>query len=273
MQLLRFRSLWGIEESLESVLPKIKQLGYVGVECPLPNEADTFHELLQRNDLQYIPLIFTSGKSVDEHLQTFDAEVEKAQKLNPLFINAHSGRDAWNETERYLFFAGVVKIEQQKQVRVSHETHRGRILFNPWVTRDVLIEFPELNLCCDFSHWVCVCERLLNDEEDLIALAAKHCLHIHGRVGYEEGPQVPDPRAPEYAKHLQAHEHWWQMLWEGQKKRGFDVSTFTAEYGPPDYMHTLPHTREPVSNLSEICEWQAVRTQEIFKRWISSKAV
>lgn len=266
MQMLQFRSLWGVEESLESVLPKIKHLGYAGVECPLPENADMFQELLQKNSLRYIPLVFTSGKTVDEHVQTFYTEIEKAKKFNPLFINAHSGRDAWNEAERFQFFSEAVKIEKQNQAQISHETHRGRILFNPWVTRDVLSEFPSLNLCCDFSHWVCVCERLLSEEEDLIELAAKHCLHIHGRVGYEEGPQVPDPRAPEYENHLQAHERWWQMIWEAQSKRGFDVSTFTAEYGPPDYMHTMPHTRQPLANLWDICEWQSVRAQEKFTK-------
>lgn len=266
MQLNRFRSLWGVEESLESVLPKIKSAGYAGVECPLPENAETFQNLLQKNNLKYIPLIFTSGSSVQEHLQTFQTEIQKANQFHPQLINSHSGKDAWNESQRREFFSGVVDIEKQNQVQVSHETHRGRILFNPWVTRDVLTEFPSLNLCCDFSHWVCVCERLLNDEEEIIRLAAKHCLHIHGRVGYEEGPQVPDPRAPEYQNHLHAHESWWQIIWDEQHKRGFDVSTFTAEYGPPDYMHTLPHSREPVANLWDICEWQATRAQENFKR-------
>jgi hypothetical protein len=212
-------------------------------------------------------LIFTSGITVAEHVQTFQEQIALAQTFQPYFINTHSGRDGWNAEERTRFFTLAVSIEQQSGVQIAHETHRGRVLFNPWVTRDVLQHFPTLNLCCDFSHWVCVCERLLEDVEDIIELAAGQCLHIHARVGYEEGPQVPDPRAPEYRRHLEAHERWWRIVWAKQAQRGFTTSTLTAEYGPPDYLHTLPYTQTPVANLGEICEWQTQREAAQFAAW------
>ena len=273
MEYLKFRSLWGVEQPLEVVLPKIKALGYAGVESPLPEPAtaSTFKNLLSDNGLQYIPLIFTSGKNVEEHARTFQEQLELAQTFTPYFINSHSGRDSWNASERNQFFAEALKIEQKTNAKVSHETHRGRILFNPWVTQETVKEFPSLNLCCDFSHWVCVAERLLDNEEEYIKVAAEHCLHIHARVGYEEGPQVPDPRAPEYQAHLNSHERWWQMVWEAQSRRGFTATTLTAEYGPPSYLHTIPHTNEPVANLWDICEWQAQHTTEHYKDWQSRK--
>jgi hypothetical protein len=89
---------------------------------------------------------------------------------------------------------------------------------------------------------------------------------VHARVGYEQGPQVPDPRAPEYQRHLEAHEAWWRLVWKAQERRGFRISTLTPEFGPPDYQHTLPFTRAPVSNLEEICDWQARRQMESFAR-------
>lgn len=269
MQYLRFRSLWGVDDPLSAVMPRIKALGYIGVESPLPeaNRSAEFKSLLAENGLEYIALIFSGGANVREHLKTFQNEIERAKIFNPIVINTHSGRDSWNETERREFFAGALKIESDSGARISHETHRGRILYNPWVTRDVLREFPALNLCCDFSHWVCVAERLLEDAEEEIALAAAHCLHVHARVGYEEGPQVPDPRAAEYERHLEAHERWWQMIWSAQAQRGFKSTTITAEYGPPDYMHTLPHSRLPAADLWEVCEWQAQRQAEKFEEW------
>lgn len=269
MEYLRFRSLWGVEQPLEIVLPKIKALGYAGVECPLPEQTKSasFKTLLSESGLNYIPLIFTNGATVNEHLQTFQNQIELAQTFNPTIINSHSGRDAWASTERNLFFAEALKIEQATGARISHETHRGRILFNPWVTQESLSEFPDLHLCCDFSHWVCVCERLLDSEEEFIKAAAEHCLHIHARVGYEEGPQVPDPRAPEYQSHLNAHERWWQIIWEAQSRRGFTATTLTAEYGPPYYLQTIPYTNQPVADLWEICEWQAQHTAAHFTEW------
>ena len=51
---------------------------------------------------------------------------------------------------------------------------------------------------------------------------------------------------------------------KAQEKRGFRISTLTPEFGPPDYQHTLPFTRVPVSNLEEICDWQARRQADNF---------
>jgi hypothetical protein len=94
--------------------------------------------------------------------------------------------------------------------------------------------------------------------------AAQRCIHIHGRVGYEAGPQVADPRAYEYSRHVTAFERWWAWVWEDQAARQLEFSTFTPAYGPPPYLHTLPHTNVPVASLSEICDWQAERARELF---------
>jgi hypothetical protein len=150
---------------------------------------------------------------------------------------------------------------------VAHETHRGRALYNPWITRRLLRHFAPLRLCCDFSHWVCVCERLVDTEIDILRECAARCIHLHARVGYEEGPQVPDPRAPEYQRHLEAHERWWQLIWEAQAAAGHLRSTLTPEYGPPDYLHTLPYSKMPVANLWEVCDWQAQRSAARFDEW------
>ncbi len=124
--------------------------------------------------------------------------------------------------------------------------------------------FENLKLCCDFSHWVCVCERLIDDQTAIIAQCAQRAIHLHARVGYEEGPQVPDPRAPEYRQHLEAHERWWDIIWSAQKQRGMEESTLTPEFGPPPYLHTLAYTGTPVAKLWEICNWQAKRQAERF---------
>ena len=114
--------------------------------------------------------------------------------MQPILINSHSGRDAWDEGQSRDFFKEALFLEAALDIPIVHETHRGRSLFNPWITQRLLGQFEHLHLCCDLSHWVCVCERLL-DDESIIEQCAQHCLHLHARVGYEQGPQVPDPRA------------------------------------------------------------------------------
>lgn len=62
--------------------------------------------------------------------------------------------------------------------------------------------------------------------------------HVHCRVGYENGPQVPDPRAPEWLPYVEEHEKWWDLIWDVQARRGDKVSTFVPEYGEC-FFHTL----------------------------------
>lgn len=266
MNLQVYRHLWGISEPHSQSFPKIGAAGYEGIETGIGPDVDkaAFRDLLQEYEFRFIGQIFSSGNSVKEHLKSFRCGIEVLRELSPVLINSHGGADAFSREESLEFFRGALEIEKSLGIPVAHETHRGRILFNPWITRSILNELPELQICADLSHFVCVCERLLGTELEIIEQIAQHTLHVHARVGYEEGPQVPDPRAPEYAPHLKAHETWWDLIWEAQRRRSFQTSTLTPEFGPPPYLATLPYTGSPVANLVEVCDWQAARQRSRF---------
>ena len=268
MELLVFRHLWGITEPWETLFPKIRHLGYHGIEhiLPEPAEVDRFRGLLDRHGFSYIAQVITTGSTVEEHLHSFRAVVDNARDLNPRKINCHSGGDWFSEEQARRFFGEALDHEAKIGIPVAHETHRGRVFYNPWVTERLLKVFPQLKLSCDFSHWVLVCERLLETELGIIQQCAAQCIHIHARVGYEEGPQVPDPRAPEYQRHVTAHEQWWDLVWDAQERKGFAESTLTPEFGAPDYLHTMPYTKMPVADLWDICNWQADRQRSRFSR-------
>lgn len=269
MELQIFRHLWGFDEPWDTLFARINATElYYGIEAPLPAAADqaAFEAALRANHFAYIAQIFTSGDDVAAHIDSFRRQLQAAQTLEPVLVNCHSGRDAWSWAEAEQFFEAALAIETELGLPVAHETHRGRILYNPWITRDLLTTFPELHLCADWSHWVCVCERLLTTELDIIKRCARQTRHIHGRIGYEQGPQVPDPRAQEYEQHRQAHEAWWYLVWQAQANAGQTISTFTPEFGPPRYLPTLPHTDVPVADLWNICNWQAHRQLERFAR-------
>lgn len=266
MELKLFRHLWGVGEPWETAFPKAKAAGYAGIECglPAPDDELRFRALLAAHDLDYIAQVYTTGSDVAAHVSSFRDQLVRAATFHPVHVNCHGGRDAWSPAEGQQFYAAALAIEKEAQVAVAHETHRGRITYNPWSTRDLLLRFADLKLSCDLSHWVCVCERLLTTEGEIVSLAAEHCLHLHARVGYENGPQVPDPRMPEFAPHLAAHEAWWDEVWDSQAARGMAVSTLTPEFGPPSYQHTLPPDGTPIGNLAEICDWQAARQARRF---------
>ncbi len=119
-----------------------------------------------------------------------------------------------------------------------------------------------MRLTCDFSHWCCVCERLIDSEPEVLALCAERGHHVHARVGYDQGPQVPHPAAPEYRPALEAHERWWKRIWKAQAERGTMVTTMTPEFGLDGYLQCAPFTQTPVADLDEINAWMAARERE-----------
>jgi hypothetical protein len=106
---------------------------------------------------------------------------------------------------------------------------------------------PELRITFDVSHWCNVSETLLQDQQETVDMALQRVDHVHARIGHPEGPQVNDPRAPEWDDAMKAHFAWWDKIVELKKQQG-DTLTILTEFGPPTYMPTLPYTQEPLSN-------------------------
>ena len=92
---------------------------------------------------------------------------------------------------------------------------------------------------------------MLDDQKETVNLALSRAGHIHARIGHPEGPQVNDPRAPEWKNIVDTHFKWWDVVAEEKKRTGSHL-TFLTEFGPPDYMPTVPYTRQPVANQWDI---------------------
>ena len=260
-----FKTFWGFNGGPHDAAPLVRAAGFDGIEAPVPAgavEREAFAQAIADERLEFIAEITTAGSYVPErsatpadHLRDFEEKIVWGKPLRPRFFNVMAGCDAWPAATQVDFFARAVEIAAKHEVTCSFETHRGRSFFNPWITRDVARAVPDLKLTCDFSHWVSVCERLLDGEWDTILELAPHAHHLHGRVGYPQGPQVPHPAAPEYADCLASHQRIWEALWSAQIDRGYTTTTMTPEFGPDGYLHTLPFTNAPVADLWEINTW------------------
>lgn len=263
MDLKIFKAVWGMPGNWDSKLKQIAEAGYNGVETPLPTLEDEprFRELVNRYNLELILHVYTGRAdnekpypdSVEDHIVTFETQAERAARFKPLLINVHSAKDSMPYNDQLTFFEDALNIEKQIGIPVAHETHRGRATFSPWSTSRLLRDLPALKITADFSHWCNVCESMLQDQTDHLEIAIQHSTHIHGRVGFEQGPQVPDFRAPEWAYALKYHEQWWDKIIASHQSKGKSYLTFTPEFGPPGYMHTQPFTNQPVVDLWEIC--------------------
>jgi len=261
-----FKTLWGHDGSLEDAIDLAVSSGFHGIEGPAPATASAqqdFRKELDTRGLSYIAEVTTGDNYVpnprytpQEHLDQLKLGIERSLPVRPIAVNTQAGLDAWPLATQISFHRSIVELEQQLQIAITVETHRSRSTFNPWATAEIARAVPELKLNLDFSHWCVVAERLvMNDEPGLLALFAKRCRHMHARVGYDQGPQVPHPAAPEHAADLEAHLQWWQALVDDAASRGQSQFTITPEFGTDGYLHRLPFTRAPVAELWELNQW------------------
>ncbi len=253
-QLLVLATNWGYSGSWAEFALKIKLAGYDGMEVWCPSDAREREELkkaLNENSLQVGFLVAGADRDPKKHFLQFKESLETAAAWKPLYINCHSGRDHFSFEENKSFIALTTEVARQSQVPIYHETHRSRILYSAPVARQFIEKIPELRLTLDVSHWCNVHETLLEDQGETLSLAISRTDHVHARIGHAEGPQVNDPRAPEWKKAFEAHFNWWDRIVEIKKKEGKQMTMLT-EFGPLDYMPSLPYTRQPLSNQWEI---------------------
>jgi len=279
MELKLFKTLWGHTGALATAADQAVEAGFAGLEgnADVPQaRRDELLAALQTRQLEYIQEIVTAGAyvprrhaSVEDHVADVERQLRFGVTLAPRWVTIIGGCDAWSLEQSVRFFGESQEVAARMGIPCSFETHRSRSLFNPWITLDILQRLPELRLTCDFSHWVVVLERQLDDDWDVVLEVARHAHHIHARVGYDQGPQVPHPAAPEYADALGSHQRYWEAIWTMQCDSGFADTTMTPEFGPDSYLHTLPFTREPVAELWEINAWMGQTEKAHFQHWLA----
>jgi sugar phosphate isomerase/epimerase len=248
---------WGFKGNVDQFCAAAKSAGYDGVEIWWPGDENGRLEMFEAVKKHSLELgIILGGWQIDwkEHLETFkkvttEAAGNKSQKL--LYINCHSGRDHFSIEKNQLFIEHTLQLSKDTGILICHETHRGRIMFAAHVTREYLGKYPDLKLTFDVSHWCNVHESLLDDQEEAVELAIARSEHIHARIGHAEGPQVNDPRAPEWKAAFDHHLKWWDKIAARKRKTG-ERLTILTEFGPADYMPSLPYTRQPLADQWEI---------------------
>ena len=247
---------WGYEGTVEEFCAKAKQAGYDGIEIGWPAEPAEQKKLVDAAKVNQLNYAFLIGVwDTDDyatHLKSFEKKLKDAAATQPRYINCHAGKDFFSYNQNLAFIDMTAALGGETRLPIYHETHRGRILYSAPVALDYLTNIPNLRVTLDISHWCAVHESLLSDQSSTVTLALSRTDHIHARIGHPEGPQVNDPRAPEWAKAVEAHLGWWDRVVNNKIKSGAPILTFLTEFGPPDYLQTIPYTRQPVANQWEI---------------------
>lgn len=244
---------WGYGGSMEELCAAVKREGYDGLELWWPGEKaeqDAMFAALKKHDLAVGFLCGGSQSHWQEHLAYFKKMIDAAahnKVQRPLYINCHSGRDHFSFEQNQAFIEHTHALSKATGIRICHESHRSRMLFAAPVARHYIEKDPGLRLTLDVSHWCNVSESLLQDQAETMEMVLKRVDHIHARIGHPQGPQVNDPRAPEWEGAVKAHFAWWDKIVEMKKQKG-EVMTILTEFGPPDYMPVTPYTRKPLAD-------------------------
>lgn len=258
MDILYFCPLWGSEHmELPNFFKRIINTGYDGVEIAIPFDKKFEVELRTLLDKTGLKLIGHQhlpprDESVDEYIGRLEGFLEYLISFNPIFINSHTGRDFFSFEDNCRIIEWIDKFSKESDVNIIHETHRGRFSFSTYTTNLYFQKFPELRIAADFSHWCCVSESLLEDQENFLKEAIHRSEHIHARVGYSQSPQINHPGAPENRKILERHLSWWKRIIALRKSESREYFTITTEFGPEPYMQTMPFSETPIADQWEL---------------------
>jgi sugar phosphate isomerase/epimerase len=247
---------WGSDKlPFETFLNRVKDAGYQGVEMSLPlddAERTSIVKAIADHDLKLVCQHWeTVNPNFSEHRVEFENRLRNLAKGNPVLINTQTGKDHFSFEQNAELIQIAAKVAADTGFKIVHETHRGKFSFAAHITAQFLDKLPELELGLDISHWCCVAETMLEDQTENVDKALKRSRHIHSRVGHIEGPQVMDPRAPEWASQVERHVGWWQQVVANNATLGLGT-TITTEFGPAPYLQHLPYTNVPIYDQWEV---------------------
>lgn len=305
MTLKLTKAMWGVPELFEAdkrkaMLARVVADGYQCVEMHgIGWNTEGVLADLKEAGLEFIGQVHTTSVvdqggekfkymtawGVKEHVDSLRTLGTQAKNLGAIAINSHSGVDGWSVEQAREFLLAAAEIEKELGIPLFHETHRRRLFWNPFQTRDILAgqaNLASVKLNSDISHWVNCLERCFatpishRDNSDTIdpwwpevlELLKKHCCMIHARVGWAEGPQVADPAAEEYKGELDAHMYYWGEIIKAQVAQG-KVCIVEPEHGPWPYQQSLPNTKTaPTADIWVVNNFVKDCMKERFPKWV-----
>ncbi|MGH2645177.1 MAG: sugar phosphate isomerase/epimerase, partial [Chitinophagaceae bacterium] len=226
------------------------------IDTHVPDDLEQRKQLIGLIKEHHLCLVIQQHQAYGETFESFKKSffhyLEICASANPILINSHTGKDYFSFEQNMELIDMAQSFSVKCGIEILHETHRGRFGFSPLVIKKYFDVRPELQITADFSHWVCVSESFLEGFYETLHEAILRTKHIHARIGYEEGPQVSDPRAPEWKYAMDHFFKWWDEIITARQKEGADLLTITTEFGPPPYFHTVPFTNKPLADLFEV---------------------
>lgn len=209
----------------------------------------------------------TVSDDFNEHQKEFRKRLESLAEAKPLFINTQTGKDFWPFEKNLNLIHLAQEVASKTGTKIIHETHRGKFSFAAHVMPKFFDSLPDLRITLDISHWFNVAETFLHDQQEIVERSIQHADHIHARVGFTEGPQINDPRAPEWKDVTDHHLKCWDKITDRHRINGQQL-TITPEFGAPPYLPLHPYTQKP---LAEQWDVNIYMMEMLRKRYETSK--
>ncbi|MGQ2982393.1 sugar phosphate isomerase/epimerase family protein [Flavobacterium sp.] len=250
---------WGSEgRTAEAFFESVLKEGYDGIEINMPDDGvfiEEFKDQLSgvretRPGFAFIAQCVPDARNetLEEHIERVMERLRSLADLKPDAINSHTGKDYYSFEENCKVIEAIEDFAEKNNVRILHETHRGRFSFHGPSLLPYLERFPQIELVADYSHWCNVSESMLEGQGYILEKILPHIGHIHARIGHPQGPQAADPFAPEWHRHLDCFLSWWKDIRHYKTGIGETRLTVTPEFGPAPYMPAMPFTGEPLGD-------------------------
>ena len=238
---------WGaVHIPWENFINRVKEVGYAGVEWfPFGEKTDYWHvvDLLKANGLEFsiVMTVIDEPNEFQNYLkalenQLFSLSAIRTEGLAPKFITAQTGREFFTVEQVEACIAVCKKVSTKTGIPIYQETHRNKWCDAAYKLLPFIPKKSDIPLTLDISHWFCVSESYLHDQQAAVNFAIAQARHIHARIGHTQGSQVPDPMAPVYKQALDEHLKVWDKWIHLKHIQGEASCTITPEFGPPPYM-------------------------------------
>lgn len=248
---------------------RVQQEGFDGVETALPlsrMEQEPILNGLRKYGLTLVGQHWdTVTADYSSHAKELELRLRSMVGAGAVLITSHTGKDYFSFEQNTQLLLISKRIAQENNVTIIHETHRGKFSYAAHITRKYLEAIPSLRLNLDISHWYTVAESYLGDQAAAVDLAISRTEHVHARIGHTQGPQVADPRDPEWGHAVRQHLEQWDKVVSRHRLAGSSDLGFTCEFGPLPYMQFYPFTKRPLSDQWEVNAYMKSFLRERYK--------
>ncbi|WP_443938911.1 sugar phosphate isomerase/epimerase family protein [Pedobacter sp. MW01-1-1] len=266
---------WGFEDvPWPTFLKQVKESGYSGIEWfPFAEKCNVEEvlDLLKAYTLDYaiVMAVITPYSDYEIYVEELRKSLDQLMKIrtesqNPLFFSAQTGREFFDELQIQSCIDICTEIENVYQTPIYQETHRNKWSYAVHRVEPILKKNPYLKLTLDVSHWFCVSESYLEDQQLAVERAIAHARHIHARVGSTQSSQVWNPANAEYQEALNAHLKVWDKWIDGMRDKKYPI-TITPEFGPVPYMIKGNRTSDLRTEQWQINLWMKNLLQERYR--------